>query len=64
MPFVNVHLVGPLNQEQKQKIAEDITNSLEKHAGKKKRNHLCRIFRSAWHSMGRRRKNEGLAKPA
>jgi 4-oxalocrotonate tautomerase len=36
MPFVNVHLVGPLNQEQKQKIAEDITNSLEKHAGKKK----------------------------
>lgn len=34
MPYVNVKVVGKLSKEKKQKIADDISNSLLKHAGK------------------------------
>ena len=34
MPYVGVHFIGPLDKDQKQNIARDITDSLGKHAGK------------------------------
>lgn len=34
MPYVNVKVKGALSREQKEKISQDITDSLEKHAGK------------------------------
>lgn len=36
MPYINLKLVGKLNKEQKQKIAEEFTNTLLKIAGKAK----------------------------
>ena len=34
MPYVNVKVKGALSREQKERISQDITDSLEKHAGK------------------------------
>jgi 4-oxalocrotonate tautomerase len=34
MPYVNVKLVGSVTREQKQKIAQEITATLERHAHK------------------------------
>lgn len=34
MPVVTIKLAGELTREQKQKIAEEVTATLEKHAGK------------------------------
>jgi 4-oxalocrotonate tautomerase len=36
MPYVNVKVAGTLSKDQKQVIANDITESLEKNAGKPK----------------------------
>jgi 4-oxalocrotonate tautomerase len=36
MPYVNVKVVGQLSKDQKQKISNDISASLLKHAGKAK----------------------------
>ncbi len=34
MPYVNVKVAGPLTRDQKEKIAADMSRSLERHAGK------------------------------
>ncbi|GBL46607.1 putative isomerase [Sulfuriferula multivorans] len=34
MPYVNIRIAGSLSREQKQKIAEEITGTLERVAGK------------------------------
>ena len=34
MPVVTIKIAGSLTREQKQKLAQEITASLEKHAGK------------------------------
>jgi len=34
MPVVTIKLAGSLTREQKQKVAEEITATLERHAGK------------------------------
>lgn len=34
MPVVTIKLAGSLSREQKQKIAEEVTATLERHAGK------------------------------
>lgn len=34
MPYVNVKIAGNISREQKQKIAEEITATLERHARK------------------------------
>ncbi|HEY7987296.1 MAG TPA: 4-oxalocrotonate tautomerase family protein [Methylophilaceae bacterium] len=34
MPYVNVKLAGTISREQKQKIAQEITATLERHAHK------------------------------
>jgi 4-oxalocrotonate tautomerase len=34
MPYVNVRIAGELTREQKEKIAEEITNTLQRHAHK------------------------------
>lgn len=34
MPYVNVKLAGSVTREQKAKIAEEITATLQRHAGK------------------------------
>ncbi len=36
MPYVSIRVAGELSKEQKQKIAEDVSGSLEKNAGKPK----------------------------
>lgn len=36
MPYVNIRIVGTLSREQKQKIAEEITDTLERIAHKPK----------------------------
>ena len=36
MPYVNIRVVGTLSREQKQKIAEEITDTLERIAHKPK----------------------------
>ena len=43
MPYVNVKVVGKLTKEQKQKIADEISASLLKHAGKAK-DHTYIVF--------------------
>ena len=43
MPYVNVQVVGTLSREQKQKIADEISTSLLKHAGKPK-DHTYIVF--------------------
>ncbi|PJB04645.1 MAG: 4-oxalocrotonate tautomerase, partial [Hydrogenophilales bacterium CG_4_9_14_3_um_filter_63_34] len=37
MPVVSIKLAGSLTREQKKKIAEEITDTLERHAGKPRR---------------------------
>lgn len=34
MPYVNIKLAGSISREQKQKIAEEVTATLQRHAGK------------------------------
>ncbi len=34
MPYVNVRIAGELTREQKEKIAEEITSTLQRHAHK------------------------------
>jgi 4-oxalocrotonate tautomerase len=36
MPYISIRVAGKLSKEQKQKIAEDVSNSLEKNANKPK----------------------------
>jgi 4-oxalocrotonate tautomerase len=36
MPYVSIRVAGKLSKQQKQKISEDICESLEKNAGKPK----------------------------
>ena len=36
MPYVNIRVAGELTKDQKTKIAEDVSGSLEKNAGKPK----------------------------
>ncbi len=36
MPYVNIHIAGSLSREQKQKIAQEITDTLERIAHKPK----------------------------
>ena len=43
MPYVNVKVVGKLSKEKKQNIAQDISTSLLKHAGKAK-DHTYVVF--------------------
>jgi 4-oxalocrotonate tautomerase len=43
MPYVNVRIAGTLTREQKQRIAEEITDTLERIAGKP-RSYTCIAF--------------------
>ncbi|MGH8671937.1 MAG: tautomerase family protein [Burkholderiales bacterium] len=36
MPYVNIRVAGSLNRDQKQKIAEEVTDTLQRIAGKPK----------------------------
>lgn len=53
MPYVNIRLAGTLTREQKQQIATEITDTLERIAHKTQVLHLYRVLTSCRMKAGR-----------